>query len=108
MDTKSTTTTSTARRVAPATNFKIRSNKMKQEEMTKENMFDYLIDNEIATKGEIQLVIKINGYNEQSLIDIIEVKTGYDFDQHQEEQNNDLDNSTSNSRLWETVINSMF
>jgi len=57
---------------------------MKQSEMTTTEMYDYLLENEIATTREINLVTHINGYNKQSMIDILEVRTGYDFDQHKE------------------------
>ena len=40
-------------------------------------IFDFIIEWEIATEDEIQLVTKINGWNEKSLNDIIYVKTGY-------------------------------
>jgi len=40
-------------------------------------IFDFLVENEIATENEIRLVTCINGYNETALNDIIYVKTGY-------------------------------
>lgn len=53
-----------------------------QKEMTKTDMYDFLLENDIATTNEINLVTHINGYNKQALIDIIEVRTGYNFDQY--------------------------
>ena len=55
-----------------------------QEEMTTTDMYDFLLENDIATTNEINLVTHINGYNKKALIDIIEVRTGYDFDQYKE------------------------
>ena len=40
-------------------------------------IYDFLIEWNIATESEIQLVTKINGWNEDSFNDIIYVKTGY-------------------------------
>ena len=40
-------------------------------------IFDFIVEWNIATEDEIQLVTKINGWNEESLNDIIYVKTGY-------------------------------
>ena len=40
-------------------------------------IFDFIGEWNIATEEEIQLVTKINGWNEESLNDIIYVKTGY-------------------------------
>ena len=67
---------------------------MKQEKMTITDMYDYLLEHDIATSKEINLVTHINGYNRQAMIDIIEVRTGFDFDQYQElvvEENEVLD-----------------
>tara|TARA_R100000479_G_scaffold113113_1_gene57167 strand:- start:323 stop:490 length:168 start_codon:yes stop_codon:yes gene_type:complete len=52
--------------------------------MNADQMFDYIIENDIATSEELKLVTSINGYNEQTLTDVIEVRTGYDFEQHKE------------------------
>ena len=52
--------------------------KVEKYKMDKLNeIFDFIIEWEIATEDEIQLVTKINGWNEESLNDIIYVKTGY-------------------------------
>ena len=40
-------------------------------------IYDFIIESNIATESEIQLVTKINGWNEDSFNDIIYVKTGY-------------------------------
>ena len=53
--------------------------------MDREEMWDFLLDYDIATDDEIQLVTAINGYNEKSLNDILFVRTGYrNFDQYKE------------------------
>jgi hypothetical protein len=56
---------------------------MNQEKMTITNMYDYLLEHDIATSKEINLVTHINGYSRQTMIDIIEVRTGFDFDQYE-------------------------
>lgn len=45
--------------------------------MDYDTIFDYLIDNEIATENEIDLVTYINGNNVTSLLDILYVRTGF-------------------------------
>ena len=40
-------------------------------------IWDELIDMGIATENELQLVTSINGYNEETLNDIIYARTGY-------------------------------
>lgn len=40
-------------------------------------LWDFLIEEGIATDEEIRLVTNINGYNNKSLNDILEVRTGY-------------------------------
>lgn len=48
-------------------------------------LWDYLIENQIATKKELELVTYINGYNLNSLNDVLEVRTGYkDLEQYLE------------------------
>lgn len=42
-----------------------------------ENVWKLLVDMEIATDEELQLVTSINGYNIDTLNDIIYVRTGY-------------------------------
>lgn len=57
---------------------------MVQEEMTTTEMYDFLLENQIATTREINLVTHINGYNQQTMKDIIQVRTGYDFEQYKQ------------------------
>ena len=40
-------------------------------------LWDYLIENGIATEEELRLITSINGYNETSLNDVLYVRTGY-------------------------------
>lgn len=40
-------------------------------------LWDEIINNDIATESELQLITGINGYNEKSLNDVIYYKTGY-------------------------------
>ena len=47
--------------------------------------FNYLIENGICTEDEMKLVTSINGYNEESVNDILYVRTGYrDMEQYLE------------------------
>ena len=46
--------------------------------MNLEQMWDYILENGIATNEELRLVIQINGYNKTSLNDIIYARTGYE------------------------------
>ena len=45
--------------------------------MNEDRMWDFLVDFELATKNEIQLVTKINGWNTESFESILYVRTGY-------------------------------
>lgn len=45
--------------------------------MTKESIWDYIIENGIATEEELKLITCINGYNEESLSAVIYARTGY-------------------------------
>lgn len=45
--------------------------------MTINEYWNYLINNGIATEEELQLVTSINGYNEDTLNDVLYVRTGY-------------------------------
>jgi hypothetical protein len=57
-----------------------------------ESTWDYLVDSGIATEQELILVTYINGYNMESLNDIIHVRTGYqDAEQLQEEEDEDIE-----------------
>lgn len=42
-----------------------------------EDVWELLVDMEIATDEELQLVTSINGYNIDTLNDVIYVRTGY-------------------------------
>lgn len=54
--------------------------------MTIKGMWDYLMEAEIATEEELQLITAINGYNKETLCDVLYVRTGYrSFDQLEEE-----------------------
>lgn len=54
--------------------------------MTIDLMWDYLIEEEIATKAELQLITDINGYNEQSMLDVLYARTGCrTFEQFEDE-----------------------
>lgn len=56
------------------------------EPMTVDEMQDYLIDYGIATQAEINLVCNINGYNEETMRNILCARTGYrSFEQFKEE-----------------------
>lgn len=39
-------------------------------------LWDYIVDNNIATEDEVRLVTNINGRNEETMTDIIYAKTG--------------------------------
>lgn len=43
----------------------------------KAELWDYLLENEIATEDEMRLVTNINGYNLESMESILYSKTGY-------------------------------
>lgn len=54
--------------------------------MNKNEIYNYLIENEIATQGELDLITNINGFSEETLNDVIYSKTGYnDIEQLLEE-----------------------
>lgn len=40
-------------------------------------VWDYIIDNGIATEDELQLVTDINGYSVDTLNDVLYARTGY-------------------------------
>lgn len=46
-----------------------------------QKIHEFIIANDIATEDEISLVTAICGYNEETLNDIINVRTGCDMDQ---------------------------
>jgi hypothetical protein len=45
--------------------------------ITLDQAWDYLIENGLATFEELQLVTCINGYNLETLQDVLDVRTGY-------------------------------
>ena len=45
--------------------------------MTMEQMWDYLTESGIATENELCLITAINGYNEEAMLDVLYVRTGY-------------------------------
>ena len=50
--------------------------------MSKDEMWEELIDRCIATEDELQLVTDIVGYTEEALLDVLYARTGYrNFDQ---------------------------
>ena len=44
--------------------------------MTKDEAYDILVNYDIATEDEVELVTNINGYNPQTLLDILYARTG--------------------------------
>ena len=55
----------------------ISEEKPKEENKTLDDIWDYLVDYEIATEKELQLITCINGYNEESLNAVLYARTGY-------------------------------
>lgn len=54
--------------------------------MSVNEMWNYLTESYIATEEELQLVTDINGYNEETMLDVLYARTGYrDFEQVREE-----------------------
>lgn len=45
--------------------------------MSVEEMFEFLVEGDIATEAEVQLVTCINGWNEATMEDILYARTGY-------------------------------
>lgn len=45
--------------------------------MNTDTIWDAIIEYGIATKEELELVTSINGYNEDTLNDVVYVRTGY-------------------------------
>lgn len=55
--------------------------------ITREEAWEFLTDNGIATNEEITLVTCINGYTIEALRSILYARTGYrDFDQYETEE----------------------
>tara|TARA_R100000781_G_scaffold54961_1_gene35846 strand:- start:868 stop:1077 length:210 start_codon:yes stop_codon:yes gene_type:complete len=59
------------------------------QELALDWFFDQLVENGIATKNEIKLVILINGYNQDALDSILYARTGYrslsQYEEHEAE-----------------------
>ena len=54
--------------------------------MNKEQMWDHLKENVGVSEQTLQVVTDINGYNEQTMLDILYAVTGYrNFEQLEEE-----------------------
>lgn len=52
-------------------------------EYTFDEVWDYIIEHDIATENELRLVCKINGSTADNLQEVIQVRTGYmDIEQH--------------------------
>lgn len=64
----------------------MKPNTQKENTMNELNkVWDYIIENHIATEEELQLVTSINGYNAESLNSVIYARTGYrSAEQHEE------------------------
>jgi len=58
----------------------------------KEQIWEYLLYNGLATEDEIRLVTTINGFNEESLNDILYARTGYRDIEQLEDEDEDEDN----------------
>ena len=55
--------------------------------MTKDEYWDYMLSNEIATEDELRLVTSINGYSTETLNDVLYARTGYrSIEQYEEEK----------------------
>jgi hypothetical protein len=58
-------------------------------EQERDDIHEFILEMGIATEKEISLVTAINGYNIKALNDILEVQTGYDYEQHMDIQKAD-------------------
>ena len=56
-----------------------------------ESTWDYLVDKGIATEQELILVTYINGYNMESLNDVIYVRTAYRTVEQLQEEDEDIE-----------------
>ena len=54
-----------------------------------QKIHEFIIANDIATEDEISLVTAICGYNKETLNDIINVRTGCDMDQLEDDELDD-------------------
>ena len=65
--------------------------------MELDEQFNYLVEYEICTEDEMKLVTSINGYNEESVNDILYVRTGYrDMEQYLEYEDKETYNEYYN------------
>lgn len=65
--------------------------------MDLDEIIDYVIENDIATQEEVNLVTGINGYSEETVNDIIFYRTGYqDIEQYLESEDEDTYNEYYN------------
>lgn len=65
--------------------------------MELDKIIDYIIENDIATQEEVNLVTGINGYSEETVNDIIFYRTGYqDIEQYLESEDEDTYNEYYN------------
>ena len=54
--------------------------------MTVDEMWEKIVEDGIATEAECQLVTDINGYTKETMLDILEARTGYkNFEQMEDE-----------------------
>jgi len=58
-------------------------------EKERDDIHEFILEMGIATEKEISLVTAINGYNIEALNDILEVQTGYDYEQHMDRKKED-------------------
>lgn len=66
--------------------------------MDLDEIIDYIIENDIATQEEVNLVTGINGYSEETVNDIIFYRTGYqDIEQYLESEDEDTYNEYYNN-----------
>ena len=56
-----------------------------------ESTWDYLVDKGIATEQELILVTSINGYNMESLNDVIYARTAYRTAEQLQEEDEDIE-----------------
>jgi len=55
------------------------------EEQNTDFAWDFCLDHEIASEQELNLVTKLNGFNWETIMDVIYVRTGYrDIEQYVE------------------------
>lgn len=61
-------------------------------EKTYKELWDFIVNNNIATEDELKLVSSINGWRLETLEDVLYVRTGYrDMQQYKECELNEVD-----------------